>query len=164
MCVSIHYLCAAPGFEAALLLHIQMETSLCGPSLFLPRILLHQHSTLRARRVQHHFRRLKYSKLTLIDIRNLQLSETEYSTSRKCKMGTDFIMHFLFYIDLKRMIIWPLTLSPLLKLISRSPWAEWERVATNTRPGTALYSLFLWPPPPLQQTHKKIDNSSVNVS
>lgn len=32
----------------------------------------------------------------------------------------------------------PLTLSPLLRLISRSPWAECERVATNTRPGTAL--------------------------
>ena len=32
----------------------------------------------------------------------------------------------------------PLTRSPLLKVISLSPWAEWEWVATNTLPGTAL--------------------------
>lgn len=39
----------------------------------------------------------------------------------------------------------PLTLSPLLKLISRSPAAECDRVATKTRPGTALYRRLRWP-------------------
>lgn len=41
------YLFAAPGFGGAPLLHSPQETSLCGPSLFPPRIPLHLHSTLR---------------------------------------------------------------------------------------------------------------------
>lgn len=41
--------------------------------------------------------------------------------------------------DVKMELHSPLTLSPLLKLISLSPCAECDRVAIKTRPGTALY-------------------------
>lgn len=83
VCLFIHYLCAAPGFGAAPLLHIQQETSQCGPSLFLPRILLHLRSTLRTRRVWQRFSRFKYLTLTLIAIWNA----VEWNwTRRKCKI------------------------------------------------------------------------------
>lgn len=54
----------------------------------------------------------------------------------------------------------PLTLSPLFSESSRSPLAEWARVATYTRPGTALYMRFIWPPPPPAEVALQRDKCS----
>lgn len=61
------------------------------------------------------------------------------------QMSDKASLHFKNAVSFSIWIL-PLTLSPLLKLISLSPWAEYDLVATKTRPGTALYRRLRWLP------------------